>query len=132
MATRRIYAFAIGSLLTFSMSLAAAADGPVDSSSALSSNGGGCYVPPIVQTSVFDELTVVNPEWAPVLNGSSPFSAPVLVHGTAVESHVSQQDFPAGHVTFDQNTEIALDAADSHFLATGNYLRRTSTTGSRP
>src|SRR5712691_10900531 len=122
MATRRIYAFAIGSLLTFSMSLAAAADGPVDSSSALSSNGGGCYVPTIVQTSVFDELTVVNPEWAPVLNGSSPFSAPVLVHGTAVESHVSQQDFPAGHVTFDQNTEIALDAADSHFLATGNYF----------
>ena len=95
MATRRIYAFAIGTLLTFSTSVAAAAEGPVDSNSALFSNGGGCYVPPIVQTSVFDQLTAINPEWAPVLNGGSPFSAPILVHGMAVESHVSQQDFPA-------------------------------------
>jgi hypothetical protein len=122
MAVRRICALSIGFVLALATPVATAADGPVDSNSALFSNGGGCFVPPIVQTSPLDQLAAVNPEWAPVVNGSSPLSAPVLVHGTAVESHVSQADFPAGHVTFDQNTEITLDTADGHFLATGNYF----------
>jgi hypothetical protein len=125
MATRRIYALSLGVVLALSLPVlnaVATTAVPVDSSSALSFNGGGCYSPPIAPTSVFDQLVAVNPEWAPVVNGSSPFSAPVLVHGTAVESHVSQQDFPAAHVTFDQNTEIALDVADRHLLATGNYF----------
>lgn len=118
---RRLYAPGIGALLALWLSsLPAVAADPIDSNTALSGNGGGCYSPPIVQASPFDMLPAVNPEWAPVVNGSSPFSAPVLVHGTAVDSHISKQDFPAGHVTFDQNTEIALDAADSGFLATGN------------
>ena len=118
---RKLFAPSIGALIVLGLSNGTAlATSPVDSNSALSGNGGGCYSPPIVQSSPFDMLPAVNPEWAPVVNGSSPFTAPVLVHGTAVESHVSKQDFPAGHVTFDQNTEIKLDAADSGFLATGN------------
>jgi hypothetical protein len=98
----------------------AVAAGPVDSNSALADNGGGCYSPPIVQASPFDMLPAVNPEWAPVVDGASPFSAPVLAHGTVVGSHISQDDFPAGHVRFDQNTDIALDAGDANLLATGN------------
>src|SRR5712692_2626880 len=122
MAARRSCAFSIGFLLALSMPglNAVASDTSVDSNSALSGNGGGCYAPPITPTSLSDRLVAVNPEWAPVVNGTSPFSAPVLVHGTALKSHVSQMDFPAGHVQFDQNTDIALDAADAHFLATGN------------
>jgi len=123
MATRSaIYAALIAVVLALTPATTGAAAGPVDSNAALAANGGGCYSPPIVQTSVFDQLPAVNPEWAPVLNGSTPFSAPALVHGTTVESHVSQADFPAGHVTFDQNTELALDPTDAGFLATGNYF----------
>jgi len=121
MSKHRLYGPSIGALLALWLSNGTAlAVDPVDSNSALASNGGGCYVPPIVQTSPFDQLAAVNPEWAPVINGSVPFSAPVLVHGTAVDSHVSREDFPAGHVRFDQNTDIALDAGDANFLATGN------------
>jgi hypothetical protein len=101
-------------------SAALAASAPVDSNSAVFTNGGGCFPPPIIQTSPFDLLRAINPEWAPVLNGSSPLSQAVLMHGTAVDSHVSQIDFPSNHVTFDQNTDLALDQADAGFLATGN------------
>ncbi len=121
MAAHRSFALSVGLALAWSVSAAtAAADSTVDSNSALSSNGGGCFAPPITQTSPFDQLAAVNPEWAPVVNGASPFSSPILVHGTVVDSHVSQLDFPAGHVRFDQNTDIALVPADVHFLATGN------------
>jgi len=121
MMKRRLYAPSLGAVLALWLSTgtAVAAD-PIDSNSALSGNGGGCYSPPIVQASPFDQLPAVNPEWAPVVNGQVPFSAPVLVHGMAVDSHVSREDFPAGHVRFDQNTDIALDPADAHLLATGN------------
>jgi hypothetical protein len=114
--------YAAGVAVVLALTPVAVSAGPVDSNTALASNGGGCYPPPIVQSTVLDQLPAVNPEWAPVLNGSSPFSAPVMVHGTAVESHVSRDDFPAGHVTFDQNTELQLDAADASFLASGNYF----------
>ncbi len=114
--------YAAGIAVVLALTPVAASGGPVDSNTALASNGGGCYPPPIVQTSVFDQLPAVNPEWAPVLNGSSPLSVPVMVHGMAVESHVSRDDFPAGHVTFDQNTELRVDAADASFLASGNYF----------
>ncbi len=102
--------------------VAQAASAPVDSNSALITNGGGCIPPLITQTSPFDQLRVLNPEWAPVVNGISPISRPLVVHGTAVDSHVSQIDFPSNHVNFDQNTDIALDQADSGFLATGNLF----------
>ena len=113
---------AAGIAVILALTPVAAAAGPVDSNTALASNGGGCNSPPIVQASVFDQLPAVNPEWAPVVNGSSPLSVPVMVHGTTVESHVSREDFPAGHVTFDQNIELQLDAADAPFLASGNYF----------
>src|SRR6266852_959140 len=94
MATRSaIYAALIAVVLALTPATTGAAAGPVDSNAALAANGGGCYSPPIVQTSVFDQLPAVNPEWAPVVNGSSPLSVPVMVHGTAVESHVSRDDF---------------------------------------
>lgn len=121
MSKPRLYGPSIGALLAvwLSSGIAVAGD-PVDSNSALAGSGGGCFAPPIVQTSPFDQLPAVNPEWAPVVNGSVPFSAPILVHGTAVDSHISREDFPAGHVRFDQNTDISLDAGDAAFLATGN------------
>lgn len=123
MAAHRTFALSVGLMLAWSVSAGTAvADSPVDSNTALSSSGGGCYAPPIIETSPFDLLAAVNPEWAPVVNGASPFSPPVLVHGMVVDSHISQADFPAGHVRFDQNTDIALDPADAHFLATGNLV----------
>lgn len=128
----RLYGIGICALLYLSLSgQTVLASDPVDSNSALSGNGGGCYSPPISPTSPLDQLAAVNPEWAPVVNGSSPFSAPIVVHGVAVDSHVSQLDFPAGHVRFDQNTDIALDRADAHFLATGN-LAPSSLVGGQP
>src|SRR6266581_5077510 len=79
--------YAAGIAVVLGLTPVAASAGPVDSNTALASNGGGCYSPPILQTSLFDQLPAVNPEWAPVVNGSSPLSVPVMVHGTAVESH---------------------------------------------
>lgn len=106
---------------------AAAQPPPVNSNLALSDNGGGCFAPPIAalispSPDLNSLINLVNPEWAPVLNGnvSPPISDPVLIHGTAVESHVSKEDFPAGHVTFDQNTDLLLQGDDARFLATGN------------
>jgi hypothetical protein len=121
MVARTAFAAWTGFLLGLALPITATAStiAPVDSSLALASNGGGCYLP--ASTSLLDQLALVNPEWAPVVNGSNPVSTPVLVHGTAVESHVSQEDFPAGHVSFDQNTSLALDSADAGLLATGNY-----------
>ena len=105
-----------------SSSTAVNASAPVDSNLALSDNGGGCFAPLISAnpTQLLSLIPTVNPEWAPVVNGSNPVSEPVLIHGTAVESHISHEDFPAGHVTFDQNTELVLDPADLGRLATGN------------
>src|ERR1700682_790818 len=116
----------------------AAATAVVDSNSAFSANGGGCYLLPVRGPADPNGLQAVNPEWAPVVHGTSPQSAPVLAHGIARESHVSKEDFPAGHVTFDQNTELELDPADRGLLATGNGPPNTATleleweTGSYP
>ncbi len=122
-------AFALGSSLLLLVSCgseptadgaspSAVTAGPVDSAQALPP-GGGCH-PVGIAASGTDLFPLVNPEWAPVMNGTTPFSAPVLLHGTVVESHVSREDFPSTHVTFDQNTFIALDPADRGLLATGN------------
>ncbi|HEX9053162.1 MAG TPA: hypothetical protein VF841_21720 [Anaeromyxobacter sp.] len=91
---------------------------PVDSATALPP-GGGCH-PVGIAASGLDLFPLVNPEWAPVVAGASPESTPVLLHGTVAGSHVSREDFPSTHVTFDQNTSIDLDAADRGLLATGN------------
>jgi hypothetical protein len=98
----------------------AVAPPPVDSAQALPP-GGGCH-PVGIAAAGLDLLPLVNPEWSPVVHGASPYAAPVLLHGTAVDSSVSRTDFPSTHVTFDQNTSIALDPADQGLLATGNAL----------
>ncbi len=91
---------------------------PVDSAGALPP-GGGCH-PVGIAANGLDLFPLVNPEWAPVVAGASPYSAPVLLHGTVTGSQVSREDFPSTHVTFDQNTSIDLDPADRGLLATGN------------
>jgi hypothetical protein len=103
-----------------SAALTVSASAPVDSNGALPPSGG-CY--PIGSELVgtgLEQLSLVDPEWAPVVEGASPLSRPVLMHGTALDSHVSREDFPSTHVQFDQNTSLLLDPSDSGFLATGN------------
>jgi hypothetical protein len=91
---------------------------PVDSAQALPP-GGGCHPIGLLATAI-DQFPLVNPEWAPVADGASPLSVPVLLHGTVADSQISREDFPSGHVTHDQNTGIRLDDADRGLLATGN------------
>ena len=93
---------------------------PIDSDLASVFRGGGCY-PPGIATAGLDQLILIDPEWAPAIDGSVVESAPVLVHGTVVDAHGDKGgDFPATHVQNDQNTFLRLDAADSGRLATGN------------
>lgn len=106
--------------------------GPLDSSLALRSNGGGCTpfgiaaaladpTNPADFQNVLQRLVAVNPEWAPVVDGGTgPDSTPVLIHGTAIDSHLSTTDFPSTHVFIDQNTDILLDPEDAGCAATGN------------
>jgi hypothetical protein len=140
-------AFAFGSSLLFITSCMQEPSGvaaesstlgtePVDSARALPPEGG-CHPVGVAATGI-DQFPLINPEWAPVIEGASPFSAPVLLHGTVVESRVSREDFPSTHVTFDQNTFIDLDASDRGLLATGNlafeegHLELEWETGSYP
>jgi len=60
----------------------AATTAPVDSNSAFSANGGGCYLLPMESPADLKRLQTVNPEWAPVVHGTSPQSVPVLAHGS--------------------------------------------------
>jgi hypothetical protein len=110
--------------------------GPLDSALALRSRGGGCTpfdlgaVNALNATLAGDtsqlfkgleQLSAVDPEWAPVVNGGAgPASTPVLLHGTVLDSHISTTDFPSTHVTIDQNTDILLDEDDAGCAATGN------------
>jgi hypothetical protein len=93
--------------------------GPVPSVLALPPLGGGCF-PAGIAAAGLDRLVLVDPEWAPVLQGSSPVSAPVIVGGVVHDSRVSTDDFPSTHLSIDQNTDILLDAGDASCLATGN------------
>src|SRR5262245_56987987 len=91
-------------------------------SPATQANGGGCY-PVSIQPSLLDMLTLVNPEWAAVDVGAHlpPLSDPVTVHGTVELSKVNETgDFPASHLTYDQNTFITVDAAEMGLVGTGN------------
>ena len=97
-----------------------AAAAPVNSDLAVAENGGGCY-PTGIHPAVLDMLTLINPEWAPILNGQTVDSAPVLVHGTVQGMHGDTSgDFPATHIRADVNHFVALDPADVDRLATGN------------
>jgi len=86
--------------------------GPIASNLAVPANGGGCY-PIGINASQPDQFTLVDPEWAPVVNGQTIDSTPVLVHGTAVTSHGDiGDDFPTTHVTPDQVREVLTSHAD--------------------
>ena len=58
---------------------------PINSDLADGRAGGGCY-PTGVTPSVLDMLVLINPEWAPIVNGKTVDSNPVLVSGTVDES----------------------------------------------
>src|SRR5215510_13663968 len=93
---------------------------PIDSDLAAAINGGGCH-PTGIQPSILDMLTLINPEWAPVLNGTTVDSTPILVHGLVEEMHGDLSgDFPSTHLRADVNEFLRLDAADEQYLATGN------------
>jgi len=66
-------------------------------------------------------LSLVNPEWAPVVNGATVDSTPVLVHGTVIGMHGDLGgDFPATHLRADVNYFVQLDPQDAGRLGTGN------------
>lgn len=112
----RLIACLAFALLTANLAAAA----PVDSDLASAPNGGGCY-PTGIHPAILDMLTLINPEWAPVLNGQTADSQPVLVHGTVQGMHGDTSgDFPATHIRADVNHFVQLDAADDDRLATGN------------
>ena len=112
-------AFGVGVLAACLTNVPAAA-APVNSDLAVAENGGGCY-PTGIHPAVLDMLTLINPEWAPILNGQTVDSAPVLVHGTVQGMHGDTSgDFPATHIRADVNHFVALDPADADRLATGN------------
>ena len=93
---------------------------PVDSNLASVFRGGGCF-PPGIRTTGTDQLILIDPEWAPVVERRAVDSAPVLVHGTVVDFHGDRGgDFPTTHFRNDTNTFVELDCADRGRLGTGN------------
>jgi len=100
--------------------LTSAAANRVNSNLALVFAGGGCF-PPTIGAQGLDQLILVDPEWAPVVNGGTVASEPIVIHGAVVDSHGDTGgDFPATHTQNDQNTFVQLDPADEGRLATGN------------
>jgi len=96
----------------------------VNSDMAASNYGGPCH-PTGIQPALLDMLTLINPEWAPVMPlASDPThvdTAPILVHGEVQGMHGDLSgDFPSTHLRADVNHFVLLDAADSDRLGTGN------------
>jgi hypothetical protein len=111
--------FATALLLSVAV-VAPVAGAPVDSDLGAAQLGGGCY-PTGIQPALFDMLTLIDPEWAPVVNGMTVDSMPVLMHGTVEEMHGDLSgDFPATHLRADVNLFLRPDPEDTDFLATGN------------
>ena len=89
---------------------------------------GGCYPGGIDASNPLSLLATVNPEWQPIgpmISGGDaslpPDSEPVLFTGTVELTKVNiSGDFPASHITDDQNTFIMLDPDNSGLIATGN------------
>src|SRR5262249_52931371 len=74
-----------------------------------------------IQPALLDMLTLINPEWAPVVNGQTVDSAPVLIHGLVQGMHGDTSgDFPSTHLRADVNHFLQLDAADADRLAPRN------------
>src|SRR5438132_11187475 len=108
------------SLLALALRAGAAVAAPVNSDLATAQLGGGCY-PTGIHPAVLDMLVLVDPEWAPLLNGMTLASTPITVHGTVQGMHGDTSgDSPATHVRADVNHFVVLDAADAGRLATGN------------
>ncbi len=94
---------------------------PLNSDLAAARNSGGCYPTAASLGSALDMLTLVNPEWSPVVNGQQTDAAPVFVEGTILGSHGDNGgDFPSTHVRSDQNTFVAVDEAYKGLVAVGN------------
>jgi hypothetical protein len=108
-------------VLTFVLVLAAAPAGAVvDSDLGAARAGGGCY-PTGITAGLLDMLTLINPEWAPIVDGTTVDSAPVLVHGTVQGMHGDTSgDFPSTHLRADVNHFVLLDPQEADRLATGN------------
>jgi hypothetical protein len=122
--SRRAVPLAVAALVAALASPAGAAflNSNLAPSPAEQANGGGCY-PVSIMPSLIDMLTLVDPEWAAVDVGTHlpPLSDPVTFHGTVELTKVNETgDFPASHVTYDQNTFVTIDAADMGLVATGN------------
>ncbi|TMA54801.1 MAG: hypothetical protein E6J75_13275, partial [Deltaproteobacteria bacterium] len=76
---------------------------PVNSDLAAAALGGGCY-PTGIHPALLDMLVLVNPEWAPIVNGPIVSSDPVLVHGVVDGMHGDTSgDFPSTHLRADVN-----------------------------
>ena len=119
MVQRPLKKIGIGILLSALVALPAGAT-PPDADTGAAPNGGGCY-PTGINPGLFDLLDLVNPEWAPVVNGMTVDSTPVTIHGTVDTFHGDTGgDFPATHVTSDAVFEITLDPADVDRAGTGN------------
>jgi len=100
---------------------ATATPGPISSDLGAAPNGGGCYPTALTLSSPVDMLTLVNPEWAPVVNGQLVDSIPVLAQGTIVGGHGDTGgDYPGTHARSDVNTFVSLDDPASGLYATGN------------
>lgn len=93
---------------------------PIDSDLADGRAGGGCY-PTSIQPAVLDMLVLINPEWAPIVNGQTVESEPVAVSGEVEDMHgETGGDFPSTHILSDVVMDIRVDPEHEDKVATGN------------
>ena len=93
---------------------------PINSDLADARIGGGCYATG-VQPSILDMLTLINPEWAPIVNGQTIDSDPVGVSGTVMNMHGDHGgDFPSTHAIADVVMDVIVDPEHEDKVATGN------------
>jgi hypothetical protein len=116
--TRRTVRNVQVALLALVLGAAPAFAAPINSDLAVAQLGGGCY-PTSLHPMLLDMLVLVNPEWAPIVNGMTVASTPITVQGTVEGMHGDTSgDFPATHVRADVNHFVLPD--DPDVLATGN------------
>jgi hypothetical protein len=97
-----------------------AAAQPIDSDLADARAGGGCY-PTGNTPSVLDMLVLINPEWAPIVNGQAVDSDPVFISGTVERMHGQRSgDFPSTHAFSDVVMDVIVDPEHEGKVATGN------------
>src|SRR5215813_855786 len=85
-----------------------------------SNYGGPCH-PTGIAPALLDMLTLINPEWGPIMPlASDPTgvdTAPVVIHGEVHDMHGDLSgDFPSTHLRADVNEFLLLDQADSDRL----------------